>query len=120
LRLIDRGLVTGPVAANEDSWAAAVLDLVTGAVPLADLLAIGPLGELLATDDSRGGWYGETLRAYLAHPADPAAASRQLHVHPNTFRYRMRRLRAALPLDLDAPDVRLALQIQLYAGRLHG
>ncbi|MEV0843758.1 helix-turn-helix domain-containing protein [Actinocatenispora sera] len=120
LRLIDRGFVTGPVAAHEDSWAAAVLDLVTGAVPLGDLLAIGPLGALLATDDSRGGWYAETLRAYLAHPGDPAAASRQLHVHPNTFRYRMRRLRAALPVDLDAPDVRLALQIQLYAGRLHG
>ncbi|GAA4217301.1 PucR family transcriptional regulator [Actinocatenispora rupis] len=120
LRLLSRGIVAGPVASHEESWAAAVLDRVTGAVPLDELTGIGPLADLLDHDGSRGGWYAETLRAYLEHPADPAAASRQLHVHPNTFRYRMRRLRGALRADLDSPDVRLALLIQLNARRLHG
>lgn len=120
LRLLDRGFVAGPVASHEESWAAAVLDRVTGAVPLDELVGIGPLAELLDHDGSRGGWYAETLRAYLEQPGDPGAASRQLHVHPNTFRYRMRRLRAALQADLDSPDVRLALLIQLYGRRLHG
>ncbi|MGA8116339.1 MAG: helix-turn-helix domain-containing protein [Actinocatenispora sp.] len=120
LRLLTRGIVAGPIAHHEASWAAAVLDQVTGALPLAELTGVGPLRDLLAHDGSRGGWYAETLRAELEHPGDPAAASRQLHVHPNTFRYRMRRLRSALPADLESPEVRLALQIQLSALRLQG
>jgi PucR-like helix-turn-helix protein len=120
LRLVRDGVVAGPVAGHDEAWAVVLLDRVTGAVPLAELLGPGPLTDLLAADSSRGGWYAATLRAELEHPGDPGAASRALHVHPNTFRYRMRRVRAALPADLDSPDVRLALLIQLSARRLHG
>ncbi len=119
-RLVARGFVTGPVAEYEECWAAAVLDRVTGALELDELVSMGPLEDLLTHDSTRGGWYAVTLRAELEHPGDPGAASRQLHVHPNTFRYRMRRLRAALAVDLESPEVRLALQIQLSALRLHG
>ncbi len=119
-RLLASGFVAGPVAEYEESWAAALLDRVTGALSLAELVAMGPLQELLTHDSTRGGWYAVTLRAELEHPGDPVSASRQLHVHPNTFRYRMRRLRAALDVDLESPEVRLALQIQLSALRLHG
>jgi hypothetical protein len=120
LRLLAIGFVAGPVAAHEEAWAAAVVDRVTGAIGLEELLAVGPLGAILAADRSRGRWYAETLRAYLEHPADPGGASRALHVHPNTFRYRMRRLLTDVPVDLDSPDVRLALLIQLSARRLRG
>jgi GAF domain-containing protein len=120
LRLMGIGFVAGPVAAHEEAWAAAVVDRVTGAIDLGELLGVGPLREILAADRSRGGWYAETLWAYLEHPGDPAGASRSLHVHPNTFRYRMRRLLDDVPVDLDSPDVRLALLIQLSARRLRG
>lgn len=120
LRLLRDGLVAGPVARQEDAWAAAVLDRVTGAVPPDELLGFGPLRRVLDDDATRGSWYAETLRAHLEHPGDPAAASRALHVHPNTFRYRLRRLRSALPVDLESPAVRLALQIQLTALRWRG
>jgi hypothetical protein len=120
LRLLGIGYLDVAVVAHEEAWAAAVVDLVTGRVPVSELTAVGPLGEILAADRSRGGWYAETLRAYLEHPGDPAGASRTLHVHPNTFRYRMRRLLDDVPVDLDSPDVRLALLIQLSARRLHG
>lgn len=120
LRLVAIGFVAGPVAAHEEAWAAAVVDRVTGAIDLGELLSVGPLRKILAADRSRGGWYAETLRAYLEHPADPGGASRALHVHPNTFRYRMRRLLDDVPVDLDSPDVRLALLIQLSARRLRG
>lgn len=119
-RLLRIGFVAGPVVAHEEAWAAAVLDRVTGAIGLDELLAVGPLMAILAADRSRGRWYAETLRAHLEHPGDPGGASRALHVHPNTFRYRMRRLLADVPVDLDSPDVRLALLIQLSARRLRG
>jgi len=120
LRLLRKGFVPGPTASYDEVWATALLDRVSAAVPPEEVLAHGPLRELLAADSSRGGWYAETLRAALEHPGDPLGASRALHIHPNTFRYRMRRVLGAVPLDLDSPDVRLALLIQLSALRLRG
>jgi DNA-binding PucR family transcriptional regulator len=40
-----------------------------------------------------------------------------LHVHPNTLRYRMARIAELVDLDLDAPQSRLALRLQLAALR---
>ena len=45
----------------------------------------------------------ETLRAYLDSFGDVAAAASWLHVHPNTVRYRVRRIEAALGTSLADP-----------------
>ena len=55
----------------------------------------------------------ETLRCYLDSFGDVAAAARELHVHPNTVRYRVRRLEEILSTSLTDPDVRLALALSV-------
>jgi DNA-binding PucR family transcriptional regulator len=57
----------------------------------------------------------QTLRAYLDDFGDFAAAAAQLHVHPNTVRYRVRRIETLLSTSLADPDVRLLLSLGLRA-----
>jgi DNA-binding PucR family transcriptional regulator len=57
----------------------------------------------------------DTLRAYLDGFGDIAAVARLLHVHPNTVRYRVRRIEKLLSTSLDDPDDRLVLALGLRA-----
>ncbi|TDO09077.1 DNA-binding PucR family transcriptional regulator [Mycobacterium sp. BK086] len=57
----------------------------------------------------------ETLEIYLDSFGDVAAAAAALHVHPNTVRYRVRRLEQVLSTSLADPDVRLLLALGLRA-----
>jgi len=57
----------------------------------------------------------ETLQTYLDCFGDVAAAATALHVHPNTVRYRVRRLEQVLSTSLSDPDVRLLLSLSLRA-----
>ena len=61
-----------------------------------------------------------TLRAYLDSFGDVAAAAEQLHVHPNTVRYRARRIEQLLSTSLANPDVRLLLSLGLRATERPG
>lgn len=69
---------------------------------LADLDAGGPLP------------YVATLRAYLDAFGDISAAAAAMNVHPNTYRYRLRRLTELASLDLDDPLERLVIHLQLH------
>jgi hypothetical protein len=57
----------------------------------------------------------ETVRAYLTHFGDVRSAAASLQIHPNTFRYRLKRAVQLSGLDLDDHAERLivALQLQL-------
>ncbi|CAN5479865.1 helix-turn-helix domain-containing protein [soil metagenome] len=55
----------------------------------------------------------ETLRAYLDSFGDVAAAAQRLQVHPNTVRYRVRRIEQVLATSLADPEVRLLLSLAL-------
>ncbi len=55
----------------------------------------------------------QTLGAYLDCFGDIAAAAQELHVHPNTVRYRVRRIEKLLSTSLANPDVRLLLSLGL-------
>ncbi|MDT5263510.1 MAG: hypothetical protein QOI90_136 [Mycobacterium sp.] len=57
----------------------------------------------------------DTLRAYLDSFGDVGAAAQWLHVHPNTVRYRVRRIEEVLASSLADPDVRLLLSLSLRA-----
>ncbi len=57
----------------------------------------------------------DTLRAYLDSFGDVAGAAQWLHVHPNTVRYRVRRIEKLLSTSLADPDVRLLLSLSLRA-----
>ncbi|MFU8875721.1 PucR family transcriptional regulator [Micromonospora sp. SL4-19] len=107
----------GPVLRFEDVWAEVVVHRVVTGVPQIDLLVGGPLPELVAHDRTHGTDYVATVAAWLEQQGDPRQAARQLHVHPNTLRHRMRRLAEVVHIDLESPRTRLALQIQLAALR---
>ncbi|MFZ1177373.1 MAG: helix-turn-helix domain-containing protein, partial [Mycobacterium sp.] len=55
----------------------------------------------------------ETLRAYLDSSGDVAAAAQSLQVHPNTVRYRVRRIEKLLSTSLADPEVRLLFSLGL-------
>ncbi|MBB2774684.1 UNVERIFIED_ORG: DNA-binding PucR family transcriptional regulator [Mycolicibacterium obuense] len=57
----------------------------------------------------------ETLHAYLDGFGDIAAVASRMHVHPNTIRYRVRRIETLLGTSLDDPDDRLVLALGLRA-----
>ncbi len=121
---LDRGGGGGQerqVVAAEDAWAALVVSRAVATVGDAgasagSAVAGGPLSRLLAHDAANGTDLARTLAAHLAHPGDPRAAAGRLHVHPNTFRYRMRKIAEIAPMDLDDELVRLAVQLQLLAA----
>jgi len=57
----------------------------------------------------------ETALAYVQQHGNAAAMARALALHPQTARYRVRRLRELLGDDLDDPDVRFELELALRA-----
>ena len=73
----------------------------------------GPLARLLAYDAENNAHLVETLRAYLDEFGDVTAAAARVFVHPNTFRYRLRRLVEVGEVDLRDPESRFALMLQL-------
>lgn len=76
-------------------------------------LRLGKLQTLVEHDDRRGTHYIETLRAYLDNFGDIAAAAAATNVHPNTFRYRVRRLIDLSGIDLGDSAERLVTELQL-------
>ena len=60
----------------------------------------------------------DTALAYVRHGGNAAAMARTLHVHAQTARYRVARLREVLGYALDDPDARLELELALRASRL--
>jgi DNA-binding PucR family transcriptional regulator len=58
----------------------------------------------------------ETLVAWLAAQGRMQAVAEQLHVHPQTVRYRLSRLRELFGETLDDPQGRFELELVLRAG----
>lgn len=80
----------------------------------------GPIARLFSYDEQHHTNLVETLRAWLDAFGDVAAASASVYVHPNTFRYRLRRLAEVGVIDLDDPDARFAAMLQLKVISLKG
>ena len=143
-RLRPRGvLALGPSvapAAGAESWslARALLDAVAaGRIEsrgllradehLADLLLLAgaPLTSRIAerrlsaldslTERSRERMRATAL-AHVRHNGNAVAMAAELHVHPQTARYRIARLRELLGDQLDDPDARFELELALRAG----
>ncbi|QNG35655.1 PucR family transcriptional regulator [Geodermatophilaceae bacterium NBWT11] len=73
----------------------------------------GPVARLAAYDSRHDSRLVETLRAWLDTFGDVTAAAASLYVHPNTFRYRLRRVAEVGELDLGDADARFAATVQL-------
>lgn len=117
LNLLRAGLIAGPVASHEEAWKVLALHRSATGALAAGATEFGPLTVLSAQDERAGTSYVDTLYEWLRHPGDPRAASKALRIHPNTLRYRMSKLVELAGVDLDDPDTRLALLVQLAARR---
>jgi DNA-binding PucR family transcriptional regulator len=73
----------------------------------------GPVARLFAYDAQHHANLVETLRAWLDAFGDIGAAAASLYVHPNTFRYRLRRVAEVGCFDLRDPNARFAAMLQL-------
>ncbi|RCW45309.1 DNA-binding PucR family transcriptional regulator [Halopolyspora algeriensis] len=117
LGVLRSGRTHEPIAVHEELWHLLVLDRMAGAAIDAGIGTLGPLPQLREHDHTHGTEYLATLYAWLRHPGDPRTAGAELCVHPNTFRYRMKRLSTLVEVDLTDPEVRSALLVQLLAER---
>ena len=73
--------------------------------------------DLAQRDEESGSDLTRSLRAYLDHFGDVRAAATALHVHPNTLRYRIRRIQELTGMDLDDPATRLVVALTLRVPR---
>jgi hypothetical protein len=116
LRVLRGRPETGPVARMGDVQTASLL------LELGDLMAargdqpLGPMANLIAHDAHSDSDLVGTLRAWLDSFGDVSQASASLFVHPNTLRYRLRRISQIGGLDLNDPEVRFAAMLQLRIG----
>lgn len=104
---------TSPVATHDQMWAEVTVARAAAALS-GELL--GPVTLLRSHDEEQGSDYLRTLTAFLDFPGTPTRAASSIHVHPNTLRYRMSRIIELSGVDLDDPQVRLALRLQLAAA----
>ncbi|MEU3335251.1 helix-turn-helix domain-containing protein [Streptomyces sp. NPDC006668] len=76
-------------------------------------LSEGAWRRVLAHDAEHGTDYARTLVSWFDAGCDMAGAAKLLAVHPNTCRYRLRQAQQHVGIDLDDPDERLVLWLQL-------
>ena len=69
--------------------------------------------ELVKYDESRGTELVSSLRAFLLNAGQINAAAESLHIHVNTLRYRIRRVRELTGLDLHDSSTRFLTELNL-------
>lgn len=105
----------GPIAYCEDHLLALWL---MSDQPLVDQVARRQLGALAALTPLQRQRLTETFGTWLETRGTAAETAGRLNVHPQTVRYRMRKLEQALGGLLDDPDARFTLELVLRATRL--
>ncbi|TML39152.1 MAG: PucR family transcriptional regulator [Actinobacteria bacterium] len=78
-------------------------------------LRLPALDSLAAHDAQHSKAYVQTLKAYLDALGDVTVAAKAMKLHPNSFRYRLRRLGEVSGLDLSDPGHRLVVGLHLLA-----
>ncbi|MFI6498026.1 PucR family transcriptional regulator [Nonomuraea typhae] len=112
LRVLRSGIGGQQVARLDDVHVDALLIELADLVPRGDIPS-GAVARIVAYDREHQSSLFETLRAWLDAFGDVAAASAAMYVHPNTFRYRLRRAAEVGRLDLGDPGARLSAMLQL-------
>jgi PucR C-terminal helix-turn-helix domain/Purine catabolism regulatory protein-like family len=107
----------GRAARLDDVYLETVLDRLGEVLENDDDRSYGPIARLTSYDAENGTELTASLRAYLDAFGDVGRAAADVHVHPNTFRYRLRRICEVSGLDLEDSRARLAALVQLSAIR---
>ena len=110
---LDGGRVTTLAESLTPVLLGEIVDLITEHPELHD-----PRLEALRDYDRR---HNSSLRAsvhaYLAEYGDVRGAAKSLNVHPNTLRYRLRRVEEILGIELSNTADRILLELQLALGQ---
>ncbi|MFN3003338.1 PucR family transcriptional regulator [Mycolicibacterium wolinskyi] len=106
----------GAVPVYDEAWDDILLQRLRIAAQSGRAPKRGPVAELREHDRANGTHYAHTLRAWLEAQGDLAEAGRELGVHENTVRYRLRKMAEVTTLDLDDARKRLAMMIELAAS----
>jgi purine catabolism regulator len=103
-----------------DAGHGSVVDLLYALRRSPELLAFArdQLGPLFDASDGRSQELLRTLEAYLANSGRKAEAARALHLTRQSLYLRLERLERLLGVDLEDPDVVLALHLAVRALRL--
>lgn len=101
----------GQITSLDEAHTTVLLDEIVSQVAQRPRL-VDPRVRLLRDDDPV---LAKTLHAYLDGFGDVSAVAKHLHVHPNTVRYRVRRIEKLMATSLDDPEVRLVLALGLRA-----
>jgi hypothetical protein len=115
LRAAEAGAIEGPAPIVADRHLADLLIFESGG--LAEWLVrtrLEPLAELTPAARER---MEETALAFVQHGGNAAAMARALHLHPQTIRYRLTRLRELFGEELGDPDARFELELALRSSR---
>ncbi|MEV6227862.1 helix-turn-helix domain-containing protein [Saccharopolyspora shandongensis] len=102
-----------PVATMADVQLTSLLLRLNDLLRAGGQLLTGPVEVLAVHDLTHRTQFTESLRAYLDAFGDIKAAADRMHVHPNTFRQRLRRLCEISGLDLSDSEARLQAQLHL-------
>jgi hypothetical protein len=114
LRAVESGaLPSGRLLRCEDHLAELLLFEGGALVNRIALRRLAPFEQL--TPNARARMH-ETALAYLGHRGNAVAMAAALHLHPQTIRYRIARLRELLGDQLDDPDARFEIEIALRSG----
>lgn len=101
--------------AYDESWADILLQRLRTAARSGRSPSRGTVADLARHDRDHGTDYLATLRAWLEAQGDPTEAGKQLGVHENTVRYRLRKMAEITELPLGDAKKRLAMMIELAA-----
>ncbi|QLL06505.1 helix-turn-helix domain-containing protein [Mycobacterium vicinigordonae] len=78
------------------------------------------LGPLIEADADGGSAYVKSLHAYLICDRHLERAAAMLHIHPNTVRYRLTKIREILGVDLHDVEKRFLLELALRVQSVLG
>ena len=74
---------------------------------------------LVEHDSKHGSEYVETLTQLMEAFGNAALVAQRLHLHPNSVRYRIKRIAEISGVDLTDGNARLALELELRARTVH-
>ncbi len=92
--------------------------MITADPELAQVLSADRLAPLAGLRPAQQDILAETLLAWLRHAGNARLAAAELHVHPQTVRYRMRQIHGLFPAMLAEPGSRFDLELALRARGL--
>ncbi|WP_157518711.1 PucR family transcriptional regulator [Herbidospora mongoliensis] len=113
LRVMREGHTGLRVAQLDDVQTLALLLELRDLAAARDERPAGAIARLMDYDERNNAGLVESLEAWLDALGDVAKASTALFIHPNTLRYRLKRVTEVGEIDLTDPEQRFAAMLQL-------